>query len=533
MNLSRPSSLPGLRRMCRLWPLSRAPGRNAAHRPWCCRTSLRTRSHVTSSSQGGGMVRADLSKMTHPVVKRGPFSLLEPRDIEVFQALLPERVITDPDVLRASCTDWLGNCPGNSVLMLRPRTTKEVSEILRYCNERQLALTPQGGNTGLVGGSVPLFDEIIVSTSLMDEVVSFNPLSGVLVCQAGCVLERLHNYLSEHGHIMPLDLGAKGSCQIGGNVSTNAGGVRLIRYGSLRHTVLGVEAVLADGTVLDLLTTLRKDNTGYDLKQLFLGGEGTLGLVTAVALACPRMPSSQNVAFLGCQSFDAVLKTFELARHRLGETLSAFEFLDEVCMWLVNTHLALANPVTEHPFYVLVETAGSCGRHDDEKMQDFLQEAMETAHVSAGTLATDPSKVQALWSVRERITEALSRDGFTYKYDVSLPTEDIYNLVVETRRVFQGESKHIVGYGHLGDGNLHLNVTVPAHDADFKKRLEELVYGWTARCRGSVSAEHGVGTFKRHVLASTKSPVALGIMRGIKQLLDPKGILNPYKILAD
>ncbi|KAM5325804.1 D-2-hydroxyglutarate dehydrogenase, mitochondrial isoform 2-T2 [Glossophaga mutica] len=278
-------------------------------------------------------------------VQRLPFSVVSEEDLASFERIVPGRVVTDPEELEASNVDWLRGMRGCSKVLLKPRTTEEVSHILRYCHGRNLAVNPQGGNTGLVGGSVPVFDEVILSTALMNQVISFHGVSGTLVCQAGCVLEELSRYVEERGFIVPLDLGAKGSCHIGGNLATNAGGLRLLRYGSLRGTVLGLEVVLADGTILNCLTSLRKDNTGYDLKQLFIGSEGTLGVITAVSILCPPKPRAVNVAFLGCPGFAEVLQTFSTCKGMLGEILSAFEFMDAECMRLVRHHLLLACPV--------------------------------------------------------------------------------------------------------------------------------------------------------------------------------------------
>ncbi|XP_053758454.1 D-2-hydroxyglutarate dehydrogenase, mitochondrial isoform X2 [Panthera pardus] len=383
----------------------------------------------------------------------------------------------------------------------------------------------------MVGGSVPVFDEVILSTALMNQVISFHNMSGTLVCQAGCVLEDLSRHVEERGFVMPLDLGAKGSCHIGGNVATNAGGLRFLRYGSLHGTVLGLEAVLADGTVLNCLSTLRKDNTGYDLKQLFIGSEGTLGVITAVSILCPPKPRAVSVAFLGCPGFSEVLQTFTTCKGLLGEILSAYEFMDAECMWLVTHHLRLASPVQESPFYVLIETSGSRAGHDAEKLNDFLEQVLSSGLVTDGTVATDHLKVKALWALRERISEALSRDGYVYKYDLSLPTERLYDLVTDLRVRLGPRAKHVVGYGHLGDGNLHLNVTSEAFSPSVLGTLEPYVYEWTAEQRGSVSAEHGLGFKKRGVLGYSKPPEALRLMRQLKALLDPKGILNPYKTL--
>ncbi|XP_036410195.1 D-2-hydroxyglutarate dehydrogenase, mitochondrial isoform X2 [Megalops cyprinoides] len=367
----------------------------------------------------------------------------------------------------------------------------------------------------------------------MNRVLSFDHVSGILTCQAGCVLENLSSYLEERDYIMPLDLGAKGSCHIGGNVATNAGGLRLLRYGSLRGTVLGLEVVLADGKILNCLATLRKDNTGYDLKQLFIGSEGTLGVITAVSILCPRKPRAVNVAFLGCSTFQQLLETFQRCRGMLGEILSAFEFLDSACMRLLEKHLKLVNPITESPFYIVIETAGSNAAHDEEKLHSFLEEVMESSLVTDGTVATEEAKIKALWALRERVTEALTHDGYTYKYDISLPVEKIYQLVTDMREHLGDRAKNVVGYGHVGDGNLHLNITSPAKDPALLAAIEPYVYEWTAACRGSISAEHGLGLKKKNYIHFSKAPEAVALMGDIKSMLDPRGILNPYKTLPD
>ncbi|XP_029471936.1 D-2-hydroxyglutarate dehydrogenase, mitochondrial isoform X2 [Rhinatrema bivittatum] len=361
-------------------------------------------------------------------VQRLPFSHVSPEDLAFFERTVPGRVITDPEMLKPFNVDWLKMVRGCSKVLLKPATSGEVSEILRYCNERNLAVTPQGGNTGLVGGSVPVFDEVILSTASMNQVISFDSISGILVCQAGCILETLNQYVEEQEFIMPLDLGAKGSCHIGGNVATNAGGLRLLRYGSLRGTVLGLEVVLADGKLLNCLTSLRKDNTGYDMKQLFIGSEGTLGVITAVSILCPRKPKAINVAFLGCGSFAHVLETFKLCKGMLGEVLSAYEFLDDDCMKLVEKHLKLSNPLA-------------------------------------------------------------------------------------------------------GDGNLHLNITAESFAESLLNAIEPFVYEWTARHHGSISAEHGLGFKKKQHIYYSKPEEAVMLMQKVKAMLDPRGILNPYKTL--
>ncbi|NXT99191.1 D2HDH protein, partial [Buphagus erythrorhynchus] len=289
--------------------------------------------------------------------------------------------------------------------------------------------------------------------------------------------------------------------------------------------------VLADGSALDCLTSLRKDNTGYDLKQLFIGSEGTLGVITAVSILCPQKPKAVNVAFLGCQSFAKVLETFTTCRAMLGEILSAYEFMDEKCMELVERHLKLSSPVADSPFYVLIETSGSNSTHDEEKLNNFLEQAMASGLVTDGTVATDDKKIKVLWSLRERITEALTHEGYVYKYDISLPVAKLYDLVTDMRARLGHSAKNVVGYGHLGDGNLHLNITAESYSHSLLDAIEPFVYEWTARCSGSISAEHGLGFKKKQFIQYSKPHEAVVLMQQFKAMLDPKGILNPYKML--
>lgn len=468
------------------------------------------------------------------LVQRNPrFSELNDDDVRYFQEILGQKnVVQDEEKLSTVNTDWMHKYKGSSKLLLQPWNTDQVSQILKYCNSRSLAVVPQGGNTGLVGGSVPVFDEVIVSLSSMNKIISFDKVSGILVCEAGCILENIISFLDNEGFIMPLDLGAKGSCQIGGNVSTNAGGLRLVRYGSLHGSVLGVEAVLADGTVLDMLKTLRKDNTGYDLKHLFIGSEGSLGIVTKVAILTPPKLSSVNVALLACKDYNCCQKLLQEAKRKLGEILSAFEFLDSQSMNLVINHLEGArNPLpTLHDFYVLIETTGSDESSDKQKLEAFLLHSMENELISDGVLAQDINQASSFWRLREGITEALMRVGAVYKYDLSIPLENLYNLVEEMRSRL-GNAANVVGYGHLGDGNLHLNISVPQYDDKILSQIEPFVYEWTSKHNGSISAEHGLGLMKANEILYSKSLETVQLMASIKSLLDPNHILNPYKVL--
>ncbi|KAL9046359.1 MAG: hypothetical protein Q9214_000790 [Letrouitia sp. 1 TL-2023] len=456
-------------------------------------------------------------------------------------------------------TDWMRKYRGRTRLVLKPKSAEEMSRILKYCNENMLAVVPQGGNSGLVGGSVPVFDEIVVNTARMNKIRSFDPVSGTLVVDAGCILELMDQFLAEKNHIFPLDLGAKGSCQIGGNVATNAGGLRLLRYGSLHGNVLGLEVVLPDGTVVDDLSRLRKNNTGYDIKQLFIGSEGTIGIVTGISILCPQRPSAVNVAFLGLESFDKVQSAYREAKQQLSEILSAFELMDGQSQDMVHNVTNNKRPLeNSHPFYCLVETSGSNAEHDNEKMQGLLESLLNKEIITDGVLAQDETQVRSLWSWREGIPECLGHWGGVYKYDLSIPLADLYQLVEDTRErlalarlIGDDESNPVVGvagYGHIGDSNLHLNVATRRFDPLVEKELEPFVYEWVSRHNGSISAEHGLGLQKKSYIAYSRSETMIKLMKEIKQHFDPvyvptrfryvyrtdreqNGIMNPYKYI--
>lgn len=467
-------------------------------------------------------------------VKRGKYNEINEENIKFFTELLgPHRIIEGESELEGHNTDWLDTVRGASSVLLKPKTTEEVSAILSYCNQHRLAVCPQGGNTGLVGGSVPVFDEIIISTNLMNKVENVDTWSGVVTCQSGCVLEALDQHVADFGLMVPLDLGAKGSCHIGGNVSTNAGGLRLLRYGSLHGSVLGVEAVLASGEVIDCMTAMKKDNTGYDLKHLFIGSEGTLGLVTKIAIHCPPRPQAVNLALLGLSTYENVLKTYVAAKSKLGEILSSCEFIDRSSLECVEENLKLKPPISSHEYYMLIETSGSNGTHDEEKLNIFLEDVLGSGIVDDGTVASEPSRMLHIWGLRERIAEALHHEGYTYKYDISTPLSHFYKMVEDMRKHLGSKIIRCCGYGHIGDGNLHLNITTDEFDKEVLNRIEPAVYEWTSKVNGSISAEHGLGFKKRNYIHYSKSSGAVTLMKQMKKLLDPNGILNPYKVLPD
>ncbi|XP_059048288.1 D-2-hydroxyglutarate dehydrogenase, mitochondrial-like [Achroia grisella] len=467
-------------------------------------------------------------------VKRKAFASIQAQDVDYFKSVLgEERVLTEQSDILPFNIDWIKNCRGQSSIVLKPKTTQEVSNILSYCNKRKLAVCPQGGNTGLVGGSVPVFDEIVINFMLMNKVISLDDVSGALICEAGCILENLDNHVREHGLIMPLDLGAKGTCHIGGNVSTNAGGIRLLRYGNLHGSILGVEAVKADGTVIDCLKALKKDNTGYHLKHLFIGSEGTLGLVTKVAIHCPVKPKAVTVGFFGVENFNSILKLYKSAKSSLGEILSAFEMADNQAISTTSTNLKLPNPISDYPFYVLVETQGSNEIHDEEKLTKFLSKEMESGLILDGTVTSELTKMSAIWTLRESISGAGLGRGYVFKYDVSLPQQNYYDLVPILRERLGDKAIAVYGYGHVGDGNIHINITVPEYSKQIASLMEPFIFEEVSKLKGSISAEHGIGFRKPEYLHYSKDETALQMMRDLKNLMDPNGILNPYKVLPE
>ena len=505
----------------------------SASGPACrrCSRSQRLRAFRFFSNTSGAHSRTNLRSPT-------------PSDAQALASLLDQggSVLTgSPADLSKYNVDWKGEYRGQSRIVIQPKTAREISRILSYCNEERIGVVPQGGNTGLVGGSVPVADEVVVSTERMNAIHGLDTDSGILTCDAGSVLQDLHGYAAERNHLVPLDLGAKGTCQIGGNVATNAGGQYFYRFGSLHANVLGLEAVLADGTILDVTSTNRKDNTGYDMKHLFIGSEGTLGLITKINLSCPQLPSSRNAAFLACETFADVLKTLTVAKEELGECLAAFEFMDRAVLRLVQKDHRI--PVTcsadsegLYPFYLLVETQGSNETHDSEKMVLFLEKSMGGSQVVDGVLSQDLSQVEAMWAIRENCNPATKAMGHNWKYDISIPVSEYYDIAEEMRERIRNVRPDAlcVCWGHVVDCNLHFNVTTPGkfeEDEELTAILEPYLFESVVRRKGSISAEHGLGRCKNEYLGElAKNEAALARMRMIKGMFDPRGILNPDKV---
>ncbi|CAG9856913.1 unnamed protein product [Phyllotreta striolata] len=475
--------------------------------------------------------RPDFTKNRYKI-PRGNYNYLHDDHIKYFRNLLgDERLIMDLSDLERYNVDWYKQVRGCSTVVLKPKTTDEISKILSFCNKENLAICTQGGNTGVVGGCVPVFDEIVISTELLNEIISFDENSGILTSQSGCILQNLDNFLAEKNFMVPLDLGAKGTCQIGGNVSTNAGGMRLLRYGNMHGNVLGLEAVLANGEIIDCLSTLKKDNTGYHLKHLFIGSEGTLGVITKVSIQCPTRPKFRNVALLGLQNYDKVLKTYRLVKHSLAEILSAIEVMDAGFMEFVKDKNNKKLPIDDYPFYLMLETTGSNESHDQEKLNKLFEEVIQKGLVLNGTVASDAKKVEEIWSIRDTISDGIKECKAVLLYDISLPLVHYYRIIEDIREYLGNKCLTVFGYGHIGDGNLHITIQLDNYDNQLKEDVENYVLERTLAYEGSVSAEHGLGFMKAHYLDKIKAKNTLNLMKNIKEMMDPKGILNPYKVI--
>jgi FAD/FMN-containing dehydrogenase len=459
-------------------------------------------------------------------------------DIEFFRST-GAKVLTNN--LEEFTIDWTKkwNSPSTSVVV-QPYQTNQVAQVLQHCNRHRLGVVCQSGNTGLVGGGIPKSNEIILSMKNMTNIYKFNEISGILQCDAGCVLQTLQEHVSQFHHRMPLDLGAKGSCLIGGNVATNAGGQYYYRYGSIAANLLGLEVVLSDGRIMNwnFGSDIFKDNTGYKLSQLFVGSEGTLGIITGVSILCQPALTNQLTALLACESFDNVLKTMALAKSKLGEILAAIEWMDGKVVEIISQHINEEIPLQDDgeffPNYLLVETHGSCPEHDQSKMEDFLEVITEKFILADGLLAQDMKQSNTLWRIRESANPAVAASGFTYKYDVSLPGSRFDGFINAMDVQLKSLDVTTCGWGHILDGNLHFNVIQKGcfhEENDVRKKLEPFLFDTVMNSGGSISAEHGVGQAKRSLMTSIKDEDTIKLMRSLKQMFDPNGILNPGKVI--
>jgi FAD/FMN-containing dehydrogenase len=448
----------------------------------------------------------------------------------------------EPAQLALHAAEQWGSWRGCAPVLLRPATTAEVAALLQLCDARDVPVVPQGGNTGLVGAGVPDRSGrmAVLSLARMNRIREIDPLNDTITAEAGCVLEAVQTAARAAGRLFPLALGAQGSCQIGGNLSSNAGGVNVLRYGMARSLALGLEVVLADGRVWNGLRGLRKDNTGYDLKQLFIGAEGTLGVITAAVLRLSPLPRERQTAWLAVPSPQTAVELLALFRERLGETVSSFELLAGGCVELVLRYLpgARAPLARKAPWYVLAEVAWSLAEGLGAQLEQVLEEALRRNLIRDGVVAASEAQRKALWALRENPTEAMARAGAVLRHDIAVPVSRVPDFIAraaaEVERAVPGV--RVMPFGHVGDGNIHYNLLQPEAMTGeaFRARRDEvqrLVLDLVEAQGGSISAEHGIGRLKRAELARRKSAVELTLMRQLKAALDPKGILNPGAVI--
>lgn len=452
-------------------------------------------------------------------------------------------VYTQADQIEPWLTDWRGVYKGQAQAVVRPKTTQQVSDCLRLCNEHGVPVVPRGGNTGLCGGATPdaQANNVVLSLDRMNTIHSIDTIANTLVADAGCILGNLRRAAHEADRLLPLSLAAEDSSQIGGNLATNAGGVNVVRYGMARELVLGIEAVLPSGEIYNGLQTLRKDNTGYDLKQLFIGSEGTLGIITKVALRLHAPTHVRSVVLVAVDSADQALQLLRLMFGQCGPRLQAFEFFTDACLDLVLTHVdGMQQPFEQrHPAYVLVELADTA---NEDALQQLLEEvigqALEHDLCNDAVVSSSLAQLQSLWRLREEISEAQRADGPHLKHDISLPIERIPQFMETAEGKVRAVSPdcRLFIFGHFGDGNLHYNVSRPegaerSWATDWETRVADAVFDEVMAYGGSISAEHGIGQLKRHAFLHHKDALQRQLMQQIKQVFDPKGIMNPGKLL--
>jgi FAD/FMN-containing dehydrogenase len=465
---------------------------------------------------------------------------LSPDLIAKFRAIVGERqALTTAEDVAPYVTEERNLFHGRTPLVLRPGSTAEVAAICKLASEHGIALVPQGGNTGLVGGQTPHNGEVVVSLKRLDRIREVDTASNTMTCEAGVVLQIAQQRAAEVDRLFPLSLGAEGSCTIGGNLSTNAGGTAALAYGVAREMALGLEVVLADGRVLNALSKLKKDNTGYDLRNLFIGAEGTLGIITAATLKLFPKPRAIETAFVGLKSPAQALKLLSIAQAEAAGSLTSFELMAEIALdFSVKHGIGVRDPLSErHDWYVLMEL--SSPREDARAtLEAILEKGLEDGIVDDAVLAESLTQRQDFWKLRDEMSAAQKPEGGSIKHDISVPVAAVPEFIAEANaavvKLIAGA--RAVPFGHLGDGNLHYNVSQPVggDTADFMARWHEVnavVFEIVLRMGGSISAEHGIGVLKRDELPEVKDKTAIELMRAFKALLDPAGIMNPGKVL--
>jgi FAD/FMN-containing dehydrogenase len=472
-------------------------------------------------------------------------SSLSPALLDRFAAIVGERhALSDAAALAPHLVENRGLYHGSSPLLLRPGSVEEVSAILKLASETGTAIVPQTGNTGLVGGQTPREggSDVIVSLERMNRIRDVDPVANVMVVDGGCILADVQKAAEEHGRMFPLSLGSEGSCRIAGNLSTNAGGTAVLAYGNMRQLCLGLEVVLPTGEIWDGLRRLKKDNTGYDLRDLFIGAEGTLGIITGAVLKLHPQPLGHQVAFAGIKSVEDALTLFKDASSLCGTALTGFELMPRIGVEFTARNIpGVRDPLeTAHPWYVLIDISTSDSADTAERMMSsLLERGFEAGLVQDATIASSEAQQKALWHMRESMSDAQKPEGGSIKHDVSVPVSQIPEFMNEAEKAVLAAmpGARICAFGHMGDGNIHYNISQPvgADKAAFIGRWREMngiVHGLVLKHHGSISAEHGIGQLKRDELASIRSDIEMELMRRIKRSFDPAGIMNPGKVLS-
>lgn len=453
-------------------------------------------------------------------------------------------VITDANDLVTYTTDWRKRYFGNALAVVRPGSTEEVSRIVKLCAQHKISIVPQGGNTGMCGGATPdnSGKQLILSLRRMNRVRHIDADNGSMTVEAGCVLQTIQETATNINRFFPLSLGSEGSCTIGGNLSTNAGGTAVLRYGNMRDLCLGLEVVTPSGEIWNGLRSLRKDNTGYDLRDIYIGAEGTLGIITAAVLKLFPEPVVRWTGLVSVPDFESAVKLLSLFQEKASALLTGFEVMSDVSLHLVKQYYPqLANPMAETaPFTVLVEISDfESEEHAQNLMEQILEIALESGTALDAVIANNLSQAKHFWDMREHITMAQAEDGLNVKHDITIPISNTNAFVNETNELLENylPGIRIINFGHLGDGNLHYNIAAPLgmDTKDYMKvhqeKVQEIVYGQVDRHHGSMSAEHGIGQLKVHRIIEHRGLVTVQLMASIKKALDPENILNPGKVI--
>lgn len=468
------------------------------------------------------------------------------RFLDEARALLGAAHVLMPDAedLSAFTEDWRQRYRGRPLAVLRPADTEQVAAVVALCAAHRVGIVPQGGNSGMCAGATPdaSGQQVILLLSRLNRVRAVDPLNNTVTVEAGCVLAKVQELAADHERFFPLSIGSEGSCQIGGNIATNAGGIQVLRYGNMRDQVLGLEVVLPDGQVLNLLKGLRKDNTGYDLKHLFIGAEGTLGIITAAVLKLYPAPRARTLALVAVASPRAALELLAVLRSHLADRVTAFEIMGDAVVAMVQKHIPGTPSLFAQrpPWYVLAQVSDSSGADAlQTAFEEALGQALENGVAQDVIITSSGAQANELWAMRDNASAAQQRDGHNIKHDMAVPVSSVPAFIDEVLPLLEKAYPGVrpIVFGHLGDGNLHFNVARPAGWVgdwlDQSDAVNAIVLDAVARYHGSFSAEHGLGQLKKHELPLYKTPLEIDVMRRIKAALDPQGLMNPGKVLPD